>query len=119
MRLGLPLRKLVYRSQEEVDDFDARGMSVSNAGASSSSQEFFQTEHLSLDAGSVNVEETCSFSEHLNGLFPPLQFPSDLARRMLTHNSHPAAAQGHNAGLRFIGMSERLLPLLSYILMLV
>ncbi|KAJ3810127.1 ribonuclease-III-like-domain-containing protein, partial [Lentinula aff. lateritia] len=43
------------------------------------------------------------FAEHLNHLFPELQFPLELARRILTHASHPAAIYGHNAGLSFMG----------------
>jgi hypothetical protein len=43
------------------------------------------------------------FSEHLNGLFPTLQVPPELARRILTHSSHPAAAHGHNAAYSFMG----------------
>ncbi|KAF8327095.1 ribonuclease-III-like-domain-containing protein [Amanita rubescens] len=43
--------------------------------------------------------------EHLNGLFPPLKFPPELAQRILTHGSHPSAinGQGHNARFEFIG----------------
>jgi hypothetical protein len=44
------------------------------------------------------------FAEHLNGLFPTLQFPPELARRILTHGSHPAAMYGHNAAYSFMGM---------------
>ncbi|GLB39011.1 putative ribonuclease-III-like [Lyophyllum shimeji] len=43
------------------------------------------------------------FAEHLNALFPTLQFPPELARRVLTHASHPAAVHGHNAALSFTG----------------
>jgi len=43
------------------------------------------------------------FAEHLNKLFPDLQFPTELARRILTHASHPAAIYGHNAGHSFMG----------------
>ncbi|KAG7443695.1 uncharacterized protein BT62DRAFT_934935 [Guyanagaster necrorhizus] len=43
------------------------------------------------------------FSSHLDSLFPGLAFPPELAQRILTHSSHPAAAQGHNSGLSFIG----------------
>ncbi|KIY69334.1 hypothetical protein CYLTODRAFT_420836 [Cylindrobasidium torrendii FP15055 ss-10] len=52
--------------------------------------------------------------EHLNSLFPGLTFSEDLSRRLLTHASHPAAAQGHNAQLTFIG--RRVLE--SYLLLL-
>ncbi|KAL1695311.1 ribonuclease-III-like-domain-containing protein [Schizophyllum commune] len=44
-----------------------------------------------------------SFEEHLNGLFAPLKFPPELARRILTHGSHPKAVAGHNAGFTFMG----------------
>ncbi|KAK7462676.1 hypothetical protein VKT23_007264 [Stygiomarasmius scandens] len=48
-------------------------------------------------------EPSPEFAEHLNGLFPELQFPKELARRILTHSSHPAAIYGHNAALSFLG----------------
>ncbi|KAF8881212.1 hypothetical protein BD779DRAFT_1445729 [Infundibulicybe gibba] len=51
---------------------------------------------------SSSREPESRFAEHLNGLFP-LQFPPELARRILTHGSHPAAIHGHNAGLSFMG----------------
>ncbi|KAF8229401.1 hypothetical protein L208DRAFT_1402143 [Tricholoma matsutake] len=43
------------------------------------------------------------FAEHLNGLFPTLHFPPELARRIVTHGSHPAATRGHNAAYSFMG----------------
>ena len=46
-----------------------------------------------------------SFEEHLNGLFAPLKFPPELARRIMTHGSHPKAVAGHNAGFTFMGAS--------------
>jgi hypothetical protein len=46
------------------------------------------------------------FARHLNEQFYPLQFPPELARRILTHGSHQRAAiNGHNARLSFIGTS--------------
>ncbi|KAJ7151012.1 hypothetical protein C8R46DRAFT_914199 [Mycena filopes] len=54
------------------------------------------------------------FTDHLNGLFPPLKFPSELSARILTHASHPAAFHGHNAQFAFIG--RRVLE--SYLLLL-
>jgi dsRNA-specific ribonuclease len=42
---------------------------------------------------------------HLNKLFKPLQFPPELARRILTHGSHKNAVDGHNGRLSFVGMS--------------
>ncbi|KAH9477672.1 hypothetical protein JR316_0009898 [Psilocybe cubensis] len=43
------------------------------------------------------------FAEYMNRIFSPLQFPPELAQRVLTHNSHALARRGHNAGLSFIG----------------
>jgi hypothetical protein len=52
-------------------------------------------------------ESDSRFSRHLNGQFPPLDFPPDLARRILTHGSHAKArTDGHNARLSFIGMCQ-------------
>lgn len=44
------------------------------------------------------------FAEHLEGVFPTLTFPPELARRILTHSSHPAAIYGHNAVYGFLGV---------------
>jgi len=49
------------------------------------------------------IQPTPYFQEHLNQVFSPLQFPKELAKRILTHGSHSASAGGHNAGLSFIG----------------
>ncbi|KAJ7637047.1 ribonuclease-III-like-domain-containing protein [Roridomyces roridus] len=54
------------------------------------------------------------FAGHLDGLFSPLKFPLELAARVLTHASHPAAYHGHNAQFSFIG--RRVLE--SYLLLL-
>ncbi|KAI0767632.1 ribonuclease-III-like-domain-containing protein [Fomes fomentarius] len=54
-------------------------------------------------------------SEHLNKVFSPLQFPPELARRILTHASHPDASLSHNGRLSFVG--RRVLQ--SYLLMFV
>ena len=43
--------------------------------------------------------------QHLNDLFSPLQFPPELASRILTHASHPDAKVRHNARLSFVGES--------------
>ena len=42
-------------------------------------------------------------ARHLNEVFSPLQFPPELASRILTHASHPDAARRHNARLSFVG----------------
>ncbi|KAF8908590.1 ribonuclease-III-like-domain-containing protein [Gymnopilus junonius] len=39
----------------------------------------------------------------MNQLFSPLQFPPELAQRILTHASHHLARRGHNAAYSFIG----------------
>ena len=66
-----------------------------------------ETQELDMDGPSQPAEEykhpDPHFAEHLNGLFPTLQFPPELARRILTHGSHPAAAYGHNAAYSFMG----------------
>ncbi|KAG6332949.1 hypothetical protein ID866_6144 [Astraeus odoratus] len=43
------------------------------------------------------------FSAHLNKVLTPLQFPPELARRILTHSSHKEAVDGHNGRLAFVG----------------
>jgi len=63
-----------------------------------------RTERLS-DADRV----TDSFHTHLHNVFPELQFPPELAQRVLTHSSHVlAATRAHNGGLSFIGMLHSL-----------
>lgn len=53
--------------------------------------------------------------EYFARLFGSLQFPPELAHRVLTHNSHSAARQGHNAALAFIGTpSTCVFPLNKY-----
>ncbi|GJJ10350.1 hypothetical protein Clacol_004576 [Clathrus columnatus] len=41
--------------------------------------------------------------EHLRTIFPPLEFPEDLALRMITHISWERGMRGHNARLGFLG----------------
>ncbi|PIL28896.1 hypothetical protein GSI_08942 [Ganoderma sinense ZZ0214-1] len=53
--------------------------------------------------------------QHLNNIFSPLQFPPELASRILTHASHPDATRRHNARLSFVG--RRVLQ--SYLLMFI
>lgn len=45
------------------------------------------------------------FANHLNALFTPLEFNPEIARRCLTHGSHPTSVNGHNAGMSFFGAS--------------
>jgi hypothetical protein len=51
------------------------------------------------------AKKEAQFQEYLNRLLSPLQFPPELAQRVLTHGSHYLARRGHNAGLSFIGVS--------------
>ena len=83
----------------------------SNLGEGSSSQKSVRSENVKMS----NEEETWNgpksswreadprLAEHLNALFPTLSFPPELAKRILTHNSHPASAYGHNAAFSFMG----------------
>src|ERR1700675_4797028 len=64
------------------------------------------SDSVGADKFSSETDDT-RFSDHLNGVFPLLQFPADLARRVLTHGSHKAAITGHNGRFSFIGLSFR------------
>jgi hypothetical protein len=77
-----PREERVQEEQEEEGNFDSRGF------------------------WSKEVQCETKFSDHLNGVFPGLQFPPELARRILTHASHQTATNGHNASLSFIGMPQ-------------
>lgn len=57
-----------------------------------------------VETSRAATERTPYFQEHLNHIFSPLQFPKELAKRILTHGSHSASVGGHNAGLSFIGV---------------
>jgi hypothetical protein len=105
-----PRRTTIIAGQEDdLDDFDSR---VTSHGIGSSSE--------AMHADEVNVTDECDvegssereekyrhpdpyFAEHLNGLFSTLQFPPELARRTLTHPSHPSSRHGHNAAYSFMG----------------
>lgn len=70
-------------------------------------------------SSSINIQGTPAqaddsrFARHLNEQFAPLKFPSELARRILTHGSHKKATDGHNARLSFLGEFHSLLDHLS------
>ncbi|VDB85081.1 unnamed protein product [Peniophora sp. CBMAI 1063] len=49
------------------------------------------------------AEAGARLATHLNETFKPLQFPPELAARMLTHVSHRDAVNGHNGRLAFLG----------------
>ena len=69
---------------------------VSNPSARESSEAPEEKASLRRDAPALK--------EHLDQLFPPLNFPPELAARILTHSSHPDAVHSHNARMSFIGM---------------
>ncbi|KAG6901219.1 hypothetical protein C0995_015207 [Termitomyces sp. Mi166 len=48
-------------------------------------------------------ESAPQLAEHLNFLFPELHFPPEVAKRILTHGSHPSAIYGHNGAFSFMG----------------
>ncbi|PPR04270.1 hypothetical protein CVT26_004060, partial [Gymnopilus dilepis] len=58
---------------------------------------------ISADAQDQKQQVPTHFAEYMNRLFSPLQFPPELAQRILTHASHVAARRGHNAAHSFIG----------------
>ncbi|KAG8216581.1 hypothetical protein J3R82DRAFT_6765 [Butyriboletus roseoflavus] len=60
-------------------------------------------DHLSSYNTSRASNDDARFAAHLNSVFPSLEFPPELARRVLTHGSHKAAIHGHNGRLGFIG----------------
>ncbi|KAI0788652.1 ribonuclease-III-like-domain-containing protein [Abortiporus biennis] len=57
----------------------------------------------SLSAQSSPTDSSVYLAKHLSTLFSPLQFPQELATRILTHASHRDAHISHNARLSFIG----------------
>jgi dsRNA-specific ribonuclease len=63
-----------------------------------------------LDSGAYAREmrlrheaEVDKAKQYLDGVFPELDFPRELAQRILTHASHRDARNGHNQRLSFIG----------------
>jgi len=82
-----------------------------NLGEGSSSQKPTQSGHVQMEKEEESWngpksswrEADPHLAEHLNALFPTLSFPPELAKRILTHNSHPASAYGHNAAFSFMG----------------
>ncbi|EKM61237.1 uncharacterized protein PHACADRAFT_156461 [Phanerochaete carnosa HHB-10118-sp] len=61
------------------------------------------------------LPDTSKLAQHLNRVFAPLQFPPELAARILTHQSHRHGVLTNNARLSFIG--RRVLK--SYLLLFV
>lgn len=57
----------------------------------------------SSDSATETGHPTSHLTAHVNELFQPLEFPDELARRMLTHATHKDGKHGHNARLAFMG----------------
>jgi hypothetical protein len=51
----------------------------------------------------LDMPSTPKMVDHLNRLFAPLEFPPELAARILVHTSHKDAAVTNNARLGFLG----------------
>jgi len=49
------------------------------------------------------------FAAHLDMIFQPLRFNPEIARRCLTHASHPSSINGHNAAMTFLGSLKKLI----------
>lgn len=60
-------------------------------------------DHPSSHTAPSVSDDDARFAAHLNSVFRSLEFPPELARRILTHGSHKAAIHGHNGRLGFIG----------------
>ncbi|KAF9220767.1 hypothetical protein BS17DRAFT_738801 [Gyrodon lividus] len=69
---------------------------------SESIQENIISSHTAESAVAL-LEDDARFVAHLSSIFPSLEFPPELAKRMLTHGSHKAAVHGHNGRLGFVG----------------
>ncbi|KAF8485672.1 hypothetical protein JB92DRAFT_3025210 [Gautieria morchelliformis] len=53
-------------------------------------------------ANPINIDATDT-AEYLRKIFPPLEFPLDVAQRMTTHVSWERGVNGHNGRLGFVG----------------
>ncbi len=88
----------VYRRPQPSTHTRDAELPRSSASASYS----FQQRRAARIEEEQDVAEQTPQSIHLRQLFG-LRFSAELSRRILTHASHPAAAQGHNSALSFIG----------------
>ncbi|EGO03359.1 hypothetical protein SERLA73DRAFT_46635 [Serpula lacrymans var. lacrymans S7.3] len=57
----------------------------------------------SQETGRYSQDESNRLAEHLDSIFPSLNFPPELAQRLLTHGSHKDAVHGHNGRFGFVG----------------
>lgn len=62
-----------------------------------------QQPQTSIAASIAKLPDVPKLAQHLNHVFAPLQFPPELAARILTHQSHKHSALTNNARLSFIG----------------
>jgi len=82
-----------------ADDRPARRGRDAHSRTDHNRREYDDVEGDGEDKGEIDPR----FAAHLNRLFLPLEFPPELAQRLLTHGSHKAAARGHNARFSFLG----------------
>lgn len=68
-------------------------------------QQTAQPQHprTSIDSAITELPDTSKLTQHLDRVFAPLQFPPELAARILTHQSHRHGVLTNNARLSFIG----------------
>lgn len=83
-------QETVYADDVPEPEAVMAGEESNGAGVSEVSQDILHSEAVDL-------------AQHLDTVFSPLQFPPELARRILTHASHKHSIHGHNARLSFIG----------------
>ncbi|GJE85718.1 ribonuclease-III-like-domain-containing protein [Phanerochaete sordida] len=62
-----------------------------------------QHPRTSIDSAITELPDTSKLTQHLDRVFAPLQFPPELAARILTHQSHRHGVLTNNARLSFIG----------------
>ncbi|KAG6827446.1 hypothetical protein H0H92_011743 [Tricholoma furcatifolium] len=97
---------------EDVDSGEERSRPPQNESTSGERQyDELRTEGEEIQAEKENwngprsswKESQPQLTVHLNHLFPELHFPDEVAKRILTHGSHPSAIYGHNGAFSFIG----------------
>lgn len=82
-----------------------RGRTLQHRSYAVDRRQAAQPQHprTSIDAAIAELPDTSKLTQHLNRVFAPLQFPPELAARILTHQSHRHGVLTNNARLSFIG----------------
>lgn len=99
-----------------VPDPFCSGLTASNAVARVASRSYVHAVQSSAGTSSRDAQvitpsksreewqqQDAVLVRHLNDVFSPLNFPPELASRILTHASHPDAMRRHNGRLAFVG----------------